>query len=382
MANLQTIALDTTTPQLRAPGTGDGYSFDSGATNLGSWTITGLTATTPITATSLIVTGATVPTNGFFLGAANSVSIATNSTEHWLVNASGNLNPVGTKGIGTNIAPVSEVVATTISTSPAGSGSNLTGTTFAADGTDTNIGLNITPKGTGRTTITNLTSTSPRFVTSINDTNGNEVFLITATASAVNEVNVTNGATGTGPTLAASGGDTNINLRLAPKGTGQVQELVSSTYYALASQYDVGTAPNQIPLNQYLGTMAFQDAVAVSVGQLRANGSGGIGYSTGSGGAVTQATSRTTGVTLNAVNGAITLVSAAGTATWQTFTVTNNTVAATDTINICQKSGTDLYMIHVTAVAAGSFNITFATTGGTTTEQPVFNFAVIKGVTA
>lgn len=248
--------------------------------------------------------------------------------------------------------------------------------------TNSNGAINITPNGTGRTVIANQTSTSPRFVTSINDTNGNEVFLITATASAVNEVSVTNGATGTGPTLAASGGDTNINLRLAPKGTGQVQELVSATYYSLASQYDVGTAPNQISLNQYLGTMAFQDAVAVSVGQLRANGSGGIGYSTGSGGAVTQATSRTTGVTLNAVNGAITLVSAAGTATWQTFTVTNNTVAATDTINICQKSGTDLYMIHVTAVAAGSFNITFATTGGTTTEQPVFNFAVIKGVTA
>jgi hypothetical protein len=47
-----------------------------------------------------------------------------------------------------------------------------------------------------------------------------------------------------------------------------------------------------------------------------------------------------------------------------------------------QKSGTDKYLIHVTAVAAGSFAITFATTGGTTTEQPVFNFTVIKGVAA
>lgn len=109
--------------------------------------------------------------------------------------------------------------------------------------------------------------------------------------------------------------------------------------------------------------------------------SGGLGYGTGSGGAVTQITSRTTGVTLNKTNGAITLVSAAGTSTWQTFTITNSTVAATDTVIVNQKSGTDLYMIHVTAVAAGSFNITFATTGGTTTEQPVFSFAVIKAVT-
>jgi len=108
----------------------------------------------------------------------------------------------------------------------------------------------------------------------------------------------------------------------------------------------------------------------------------GLGYGTGTGGAVTQATSRTTGVTLNKTNGAITLVSAAGTATWQSFTVTNSTVAATDVVIVNQKSGTDLYMMHVTNVAAGSFRISFATTGGTTTEQPVFNFAVIKAVAA
>jgi hypothetical protein len=111
-------------------------------------------------------------------------------------------------------------------------------------------------------------------------------------------------------------------------------------------------------------------------------GTGGIGYATGAGGAVTQTTSRTTGVTLNKIAGSITLVSAAGTTAWNTFTVTNSTVAATDVPRVSQKSGTDKYQIHVTAVAAGSFAITYATTGGTTTEQPVFNFVVIKGVAA
>jgi hypothetical protein len=62
--------------------------------------------------------------------------------------------------------------------------------------------------------------------------------------------------------------------------------------------------------------------------------------------------------------------------------VTNSTVAATDTIRVVQKSGTDKYMIHVTAVGTGSFDITYATTGGTTSEQPVFNFMVLKGVAA
>lgn len=128
--------------------------------------------------------------------------------------------------------------------------------------------------------------------------------------------------------------------------------------------YMVGTADNWFSGNVVIG------------------GAGGLGYTTGSGGAVTQTVSRTSGVALNKTNGAITLVSAAGSATYQSFTVTNSTVAVTDTIIINQKSGTDIYQVFITAVAAGSFRVTFATTGGTTTEQPVFNFSVIKAVTA
>jgi len=119
-----------------------------------------------------------------------------------------------------------------------------------------------------------------------------------------------------------------------------------------------------------------------ATGTITSSGTAGVGYATGAGGTVIQGTSRTTGVTLNKTTGAITLYSAAGSATAATFTVTNNTVAATDVIILNQKSGTDLYDLMVTAVAAGSFNITFRTTGGSTTETPVFNFAVIKGVAA
>lgn len=143
----------------------------------------------------------------------------------------------------------------------------------------------------------------------------------------------------------------------------------------------IGTAPNQVPTNGSLGNMAFQNKEAVAVDKLLVV-KDDLGYGTGSGGAVTQAISRTTGVTLNKTNGAITLVSDAGSITWTSLTVTNSTVAATDTIIVNQKSGTDLYEIHVTAVAAGSFRLSFRTTGGTTTEQPVFNFAVIKAVHA
>jgi hypothetical protein len=119
-----------------------------------------------------------------------------------------------------------------------------------------------------------------------------------------------------------------------------------------------------------------------ATGVIASTGTAGVGYATGAGGAVTQLTSRITPVVLNKTTGAITLFSAAGTTTATTFTVTNSTVAATDVVILSQKSGTDLYDLMVTAVAAGSFNITFRTTSGTTTETPVFNFAVIKGVAA
>jgi len=132
--------------------------------------------------------------------------------------------------------------------------------------------------------------------------------------------------------------------------------------------------------NGFVGSLTATTVTAT--GAITSTGTAGVGYSTGAGGTVTQATSRTTGVTLNKTSGAITLVSAAGSTTAATFTVTNSTVAATDVIILNQKSGTDLYDLMVTAVAAGSFNLTFRTTGGTTTEQPVFNFAVIKAVDA
>jgi hypothetical protein len=78
-------------------------------------------------------------------------------------------------------------------------------------------GGNVVEIGTNPST---FTVTSPKVITGINDTNNNEVFKITATGSAVNEFTVANAATGAGPTLSATGGDTNIDINITPKGTG------------------------------------------------------------------------------------------------------------------------------------------------------------------
>ena len=56
----------------------------------------------------------------------------------------------------------------------------------------------------------------------IGDENGNEQIIFQTTSSAVNQIDITNAATGNGPTISSTGGDTNINLNLTPKGSGVV----------------------------------------------------------------------------------------------------------------------------------------------------------------
>jgi hypothetical protein len=55
----------------------------------------------------------------------------------------------------------------------------------------------------------------------IGDESGNEQVKFATTASAVNELTVTNAATGNAPSVSATGGDTNIDLNLTPKGIGR-----------------------------------------------------------------------------------------------------------------------------------------------------------------
>ncbi len=146
----------------------------------------------------------------------------------------------------------------------------------------------------------------------------------------------------------------------------------------------VMTAKAQTLTNKTLTAPVIGAATGTSLaatGAITSSGTAGIGYATGAGGTVTQITSRTTSVTLNKTSGNIVLFSAAGSATPFSFTLTNSTIAAGDTVIVNQKSGTDLYTTQVvTAVGAGSCQITLANASGTTTEQPVFNFNVIKGV--
>jgi len=177
----------------------------------------------------------------------------------------------------------------------AASGSGAT-VTFAADnkgykliyldGVATNTGVFEAVFGdvtlTGTETLTNKTLTSPKIGTSILDTGGNELFKLTATGSAVNELTYANAATGNKPTFTASGGDTNIGVSIQPKGSGTV------TIDALTFPAADGSA-DQILTTNGSGVLSFVDNSggtswqAVKTGNYTASAGEGVFANTTSG---------------------------------------------------------------------------------------------------
>mgnify|MGYP003111691107 CR=1 FL=1 len=102
---------------------------------------------------------------------------------------------------------------------------SATAVVFASANDGVNPDIISLPSGdvtlTGTQTLTNKTLTSPKIGTSILDTNGAELAKVTATSSAVNEFTIANAATGNDPTLSATGDDSNIDIAIKPKGTGE-----------------------------------------------------------------------------------------------------------------------------------------------------------------
>jgi hypothetical protein len=109
-----------------------------------------------------------------------------------------------------------------------------------------------------------------------------------------------------------------------------------------------------------------------------------IGYATGAGGAVTQATDKSTGVTLNTLCGQITMNAAALAAAAEvSFTLTNSFITATDVliVNVASGATAATYTATIDAVAAGSCRITVGNhSTSSQSEAIVLNFVVINAV--
>ena len=137
------------------------------------------------------------------------------------------------------------------------------------------------------------------------------------------------------------------------------------------------------------GALTQTGALAAAAAITSSSATAGIGYATGAGGAVTQITSRTTGVTLNKITGAITTdTTSLAVETTAKFTVTNSAVAIGDVVVVSERSGSNGggTIVFCSAVAAGSFGIGVhngnAAAGTAETGAIVINFVVIKAVSA
>lgn len=109
------------------------------------------------------------------------------------------------------------------------------------------------------------------------------------------------------------------------------------------------------------------------------DGSGGIGYQAGQGGAVTQATNKSTAVTLDKLAGRITMHNAAlGAGASVTFTLNNSLIDADDLI-VVQQAGWASYRVEAWANNAGSAVVRVTNvSGGSLSEAVVLNFAILK----
>lgn len=125
---------------------------------------------------------------------------------------------------------------------------------------------------------------------------------------------------------------------------------------------------------------------AGSVAATTVSATGSIGYAATAGGAVTQATDKSTAVTLNKLCGTITMNNAELAAGAEIgFTLTNSTIAATDVVVVSLKgvASVNSYQVSVDGVATGSCHITLANlSAGALSEAITMNFAVIKAVAA
>lgn len=111
-----------------------------------------------------------------------------------------------------------------------------------------------------------------------------------------------------------------------------------------------------------------------------------LGYQAGAGGTVTQATSKSTAVSLNTPSGRITMNNAAlAASTTVSFTLNNSRIDATCTVGVNHRSGGTLGAYRVDAYGMTTGAVTIAVTnltGGSLSEAIVLNYNVISGATA
>ena len=193
---------------------------------------------------------------------------------------------------------------------------------------------------------------------------------------------LTTGVTGT---LPVANGGTGVTTST---GSGSVVLSSSPTFITpVLGTPTSGNLSNCTSTSMVLTTPVLGAATGTSLtttGNIAISSTGKLGYTTGSGGTVTQATSKATGVTLSKSTGQITLNAAALAAdTTVSFTLTNTVIEANDILilNHISAGTAGSYLLNAQS-AAGSASINVRNiTVGSLSEAIVIAFAVIKAVT-
>lgn len=270
---------------------------------------------------------------------------------------------------------------------------SLTAPTFSVAATVT-AGTNAQGQGalTADVNVITTAATNPSGVTLPTATAGRFVKVINRGANAINVYPATGGT--------IDGGAANASVQLPVNGEALFFAVSTTAWFSsINSRVNVANATGTLAIANG-GTGSATAAAALTAlgaasktaanaftgaGSISVNGTGTIGYGTGAGGSVTQATSKSTGVTLNKVTGLITM-NAAALAAGATvgFTFTNSTIAATDNVIVTGSGALSAnYTVSTRQIGAG-FCAVYVTniTGGSLSDAVPLNFTVLKGATA
>ena len=150
---------------------------------------------------------------------------------------------------------------------------------FATANDGTNPDIDTLPAGdvttSGTQTLSNKTLTAPKIADAgfIADANVNEQIIFQTTSSAVNELEVTNGATGNPPIIGASG-ETNVDVHIKPKGSGETRIGTGAAAATLTTEgaHDLVLDTNS---GSNSGTITITDGAGGNI-TITPNGSGNI----------------------------------------------------------------------------------------------------------